>query len=256
MVRRRSSSAAAASERASASAWPYSTMVAMPRTRSRKRACSRASARNWLREAAAAPMPATAIATGTSRPHRTSTRAPVGSASRAASATSSGAADRQGSGRQPAGVEAVQRLDAVHDDRGQLAGVVSAQPRRTGMQQARQRVGPQPPPRRRPCIERGALGSDRQGRAEDREHREASQPVQACRRPGRPGRRRAASRRTTPGPRPCPCRAGLTGRPAIPPGCPPRRSSRSQARDAVLLCSDCIVAPLSPDDARRTERAA
>ena len=71
------------------------------------------------------------------------------------------AGDRQRGGRQPAGEQPVQRLDPIHDDRGQLAGVVSAQQRRAGVQQARQRVGPQPPPRRRPRIESGALGSDR-----------------------------------------------------------------------------------------------
>ena len=57
MVRTRNSSAASASDRASSSARPCITMVAMPRTRSRKRDCSRAIARNCCREAAAAPMP-------------------------------------------------------------------------------------------------------------------------------------------------------------------------------------------------------
>ena len=127
MVRRRSSSAAAASDRASASAWPYSTMVAIPRTRSRKRACSRASARNWRREAAAAPIPAAAIASGTSSPHRTSTSAAIGSASSAAKRHDQRAGNRQHRGRQPAREQPVQRLDPIDHDRGQFAGVLRAQ---------------------------------------------------------------------------------------------------------------------------------
>ena len=166
------------------------------------------------------------------------------------------AADRQRSGRQPAGVQPVQRLDAVHDDRGQLAGVVRAQPRRAGMQQARQRVGPQPPPRRRPRIERGALGRNRRGRAQHGEHREAPPAVPPCRRRARSGRRRAASPRTRPGPRPLPCRAGRTARPAMPPG--RRCAAPHAARRAMLSCCPRIAScrPLSSDEPRWTGRTA
>ena len=107
------------------------------------------------------------------------------------------AANRQRSGRQPARVKPIQCLDAIHDDRGQLAAVVSAQPRRAGMQQARQRVGSQPPPRRRPRIESAALGSNRCGRAQHGEHREA--PQQCNRVVGMPGQGAGEQHRHAPG---------------------------------------------------------
>ena len=151
--------------------------------------------------------------------------------------------DRQCGGRQPAGVEAVQRLDAIHHGRGQLAGVLGAKPRRAGMQQARQRIGPQPPPRRRSRIEGGAFGGDRQRRAQQREQRKARQQRKRVAGRGRSARRRAASRRTRPGPRQSPCRAAPNNTTGLAARLPARRSPRSQARDVVLIWPDCILPP-------------
>ncbi len=64
----------------------------MPRTRSRNRACSRASATNCRRDAAAAPIPAAAWATGTSSPAMPRINPARQSATTTATSTSSGAA--------------------------------------------------------------------------------------------------------------------------------------------------------------------
>ncbi len=140
--------------------------------------------------------------------------------------------DRQCGSRQPAGVEAIQRLDAIHHGRGHLAGVLGAKPRRAGLQQARQRIGPQPSPRRGSRVEGGAFSGDRQRRARQREQRKARQQRKTCRATGRSARRRAASRRTRPGPRQSLCRARRTTPPAWPPGC--RRAARHPAKRAML----------------------
>ena len=106
------------------------------------------------------------------------------------------AGHRQHGRRQPARVQAVQRLDAIHHGRCQLAAVPGTELRRTRIQQARQRVAPQPPPRRCAGVEGGALGADRQRRAEQRQHREARRERQRV--AGAAGQGAAKQHRGTP----------------------------------------------------------
>ena len=121
------------------------------------------------------------------------------------------------------------------------------------MQQPGQRVRPQPPPRRRTGLEGGPVG--RIGSAARRSASTAKPAASATVSPARPARASASSiaaHNAWPTAIPVPSRPDrTTGHPAR---LPARRSSRSQARDAVLLCSDCIVAPISSDDTRRTGR--
>ncbi len=93
------------------------------------------------------------------------------------------AGNREHRGRQPAGEQPVQRLDPIDHDRGQFARMLRAQQRRAGMQQARQRIAAQPPPRRRTGIERRAVGRHREPRPQQRQHRERRQRRRQIRRP-------------------------------------------------------------------------
>ncbi len=196
MVRRRSSFAAAASERASASACPYSTIVAIPRTRSRKRACSRASARNWLRDGrgsadagkrhrhrhhkSAQHQHKRGNRTGQQRSQRHKRRAEDGKFGR----------------RQPPGIQAFDRLDPLHDRRCELARMLRSKRCRAGMQQPGKSIGPKPPPRRRakfegcPIVDRHDSGaSQRQCNEPSQQRKFAAGPIgqrtckQACRAP-------------------------------------------------------------------------
>ena len=151
--------------------------------------------------------------------------------------------DRQCRGRQPAGVQAIQRLDAIHHGRGQLAGVLGAKPRRAGMQQARQRIGPQPPPCRRSRVEGGAFGGDRQRRAQTARAAQSPPTAETCRRtwPVSAPASSIAAHQAWPTPVAVPSTpnntTGLAAR------LPARRSPRSQARDVVLIWPDCILPP-------------
>ena len=164
------------------------------------------------------------------------------SASRAASATSSRAGDRQHRSRKPAGEQPVQRLDAIHHGRGQFAGMVGAQLRRAGMKQPGQRVAAQPTPRRRAGVEGRAIGSDRQGRPQQRQHDECRQRQRRIRtaaaQRGSPARRR----RTRPGRSPAPCPPARTARPAARRGGP--RAIRAAATPCVAACR--TPAPSAP----------
>lgn len=230
-------------------------MVAMPRTRSRKRACSRAKARNWLRDAAAAPRPAAAIATGTNKPQRTSTRAPIGSASSAASATSNGAPiAREAAGNQrewrPSNASMRSTTIAVSSPVWCVrsrAGPACSRRDSASVRSLRRAAAPALNAARSAAIDRAA-----------RRTASAAKPAaSATVSPARPARASASSiaaHNAWPTAIPVPSRPDrTTGHPAR---LPARRSSRSQARDAVLLCSDCIVAPISSDDTRRTGQAA
>ena len=94
-------------------------------------------------------------------------------------------------------MQAVERLDAIDHRRGQLTGVLRQELRRPRLQQARQRVGPQPPPCRRAGVERGAVGGDRERRARHREHGESHQVPQAV--AGMTGQRIGQQHRSAPG---------------------------------------------------------
>ena len=92
--------------------------MVMPRTRSRNRACSRPSARNCLRDAAAAPRPATAIASGTITRRSATPAAAHGR-------TQNGQAARSGPGHCElqlgySGKQPVQSFYPVHDDGRQI----------------------------------------------------------------------------------------------------------------------------------------
>ena len=122
IVRRLSSRAAACIRPASASACPAITIVAIPRTRSRNRACNRAIAANCCCDAAAAPIPASAMPTGTSNPPAAKIPAATGSTASTTQATSKGAAQASVDNRQPPREIPVQSVDLVHRGRHRLAG--------------------------------------------------------------------------------------------------------------------------------------
>ena len=108
-------------------------------------------------------------------PHSTSTSAANGSAGRAARATSSGpmiASAAAGSQRAWRPSSASMRSTTVA-----VSSPVCWVRSRAGpaLQQARQRVGAQPPPRRGSRVEGGAFSGDRQRRARQREQRKARQ---------------------------------------------------------------------------------
>ena len=175
MIRRRSSSAAAASERASASVWPVhhdggdtpdAVEEACLQPRQRKelvaRRCRGTDSGGGHRGRYQQP---------THHQHERGQRVDNKRRDRHQQRP----ADRQLGSRQPARVKAIQRLDAIHHGSGQFTGMFAAKPREADMQQARQRIGPQPPTRRRPGVEGGTLGDERQCRAHQGKQPEAHQ---------------------------------------------------------------------------------